>query len=148
MDLVAESTVSIHEGLSQCPTDVVEHVAFLLSEAALVVANSLRCDRLAIQEAVASLEAGSEAEDEDEVGQASVAASLPSPGDSLSASEGSPRKRSRSEKPLTAVGSPSELSHAAERQDGNRSPEGRAHLSPSSGDEGRKQARGSRKDGR
>ena len=53
LESISEIIVGITESLHDCPVDVVEQMAFLVSEAALAVANSLRCDRLAVQEASA-----------------------------------------------------------------------------------------------
>jgi len=56
IEAISESIIGITDSLHDCPVDVLEHVAFLVSEAALAVANSRRCDRLAVQEAAASSE--------------------------------------------------------------------------------------------
>ena len=53
LDRVFDSISEITEGLLECPVEVVEHVGYLVGEAALTVANSLRCDRLAVLEAAA-----------------------------------------------------------------------------------------------
>jgi len=147
VEAIAENIISIHDGLAECPADVVEHVAFLVSEAALAVANSLRCDRLAIQEAAASSPAPSgasegsagelELAEEEEVGQRSVSVSLPpSPGDSPSATEGSPSKVRKQNK----------SSHAAEGEERNSPVEGRTHGCSENGDEAPQRSLGSGKD--
>ena len=143
VDAIAENVISIHDGLAECPADVVEHVCFLISEAALAVANSLRCDRLAIQEAAGSpvpsgASEGSAGElelaEEEEVGQRSVSVSLPpSPGDSPSATEGSPSK----------VRKQNESSHAAEGEEGDSPLEGRTHGRSENGDEAPQRSLGS-----
>ena len=136
VEAISESIISIHDGLAECPADVVEHVAFLVSEAALAVANSLRCDRLAIQEAAAPSPAPSgasegsagelELAEEEEVGQRSVSVSLPpSPGDSPRSAEGSPSK----------VRKQDDFSHVAEREEGDSPLEGRTHGRSENGDE-------------
>ena len=134
VEAISESIISIHDGLAECPADVVEHVAFLVSEAALAVANSLRCDRLAIQEAAAPSPAPSgasegsagelELAEEEEAGQRSVSVSLPpSPTESPAAAEIRPCKVRKS-------------GHAAEGEEGDSPLEGRTDC----GSEGRDEA--------
>ena len=92
------------------------------------MANSLRCDRLAIQQAAAPSPAPSgasedspseqELADEEEAGQRSVSVSLPpSPDEPPPPTEGSPQKvRRRCE----ALGSLKNSNHAAEEKEGDR----------------------------
>jgi len=143
VETISESLISIHDGLAECPADVVEHVAFLVSEAALAVANSLRCDRLAIQEAAApspvpsGASEGSAGEpelaEEEEAGQRSVSVSLPPSPGSPSGAEDSPNK----------VRKLSEASHAAKGEEGDSPPEGRTHGCSEDGDEAPQRSLGS-----
>ena len=131
VEVISESIIGIHDGLAECPADVVEHVAFLLSEAALAVANSIRCDRLAIQEAAGPSPAHSgasegtageqELAEEEEAGQRSVSVSLP-PSPTESHAEIRPCKLLKS-------------SHAAEGEEGDSPLEGRTDCGSQGRDE-------------
>ena len=54
LESITESLVCVTDGLPEFPAEVVEHVDFLVAEAALAMANGLRRDRLVVQEAAAS----------------------------------------------------------------------------------------------
>ena len=51
LNSIAEDIVSVHEGLYDCSVEVLQEVQRLTSHAAVLVGNSLRANRLAVQEA-------------------------------------------------------------------------------------------------
>ena len=143
IESISESIIGIHDSLHDCPVDVVEHVAFLVNEAALAVANSLRCDRLAVQEASAPSPAPSYASEGSNCESQELAEEEPGSQRSVSVSfaasptaggltptaedeqpvtpptEGSPLKVLRRRESLGSAGS---SNNAAEREERDRPP--------------------------
>ena len=144
VDRVYDGIQEICEGLLECPVEVVEHVGYLVGEAALTVANSLRCDRLAVLEAAAGSEpsqgsegAAGEFEElaEDPVGSPrSISAHFSPTEEEISPAQdehlGSPPRKARRGLTGESPGASSQHAAGSQGQERDRTPEDGAERGP------------------